>query len=50
MQSVLPVAEETIEKVTPTIKKVGEELSPLYGTIAKEITKGIKEGIKDEEK
>ena len=50
VQSVLPVAEETIEKVSPTIKKVGEELSPLYGTIAKEITKGIKEGIKDEEK
>ena len=50
VQSVLPVAEETIETVTPTIKKVGEELSPLYGNIAKEITKGIKEGLKDDNK
>lgn len=38
-QQVMPIAKEGIEKMTPTI-----------GNVAKEITKGIKEGLKDEEK
>ena len=43
VQQTMPVAQEGIEKMAPTIGKAG-------GTIAKEISKGIKEGLKDEEK
>ena len=50
MQQVMPVAQEGIEKMTPTIKKVGKEMAPMYGDIAKEISKGIKEGLKEEKK
>lgn len=42
-QQVMPVAQEGIEKMAPTIGSA-------TGTIAKSITKGIKEGIKNEEK
>lgn len=38
-QQVMPVAQEGIEKMTPTISKAS-------GQIAKEISKGIKEGLK----
>ena len=51
-QQVMPVAEEGIEKMAPTIGKVGGEIAknmaPVYGEIAKEISKGIKEGLKEE--
>ena len=64
-QQVMPVAKEGIEKIAPTIGKVGasiakemtstykdiaKEMTPVYGDIAKEISKGIKEGLKDNEK
>lgn len=42
-QQVMPVAQEGIEKMAPTIGKAS-------GEIAKGIAKGIKEGLKDEEK
>ena len=38
-QQVMPVAQEGIDKMAPTM-----------GSVAKEITKGIKDGLKDEEK
>ena len=54
IQQVMPVAQEGMEKIAPTIGKVGSEvaknMAPVYGEIAKEISKGIKEGLKDEEK
>lgn len=54
VQQVMPVAQEGIEKIAPTIGKVGGEIAktmaPVYGDIAKEISKGIKEGLKDEDK
>ena len=40
-QQIMPVTQEGIEKMTPTIGKS-------TGTIVKEITKGIKEGLKEE--
>lgn len=40
-QQVMPVAKEGIDKISPTIAKA-------TGNIAKEVTKGIKEGLKDE--
>lgn len=54
-QQVMPVAQEGIEKMAPTIGKAGasitKEMAPAYGEIAKEISKGIKEGLKsDDEK
>lgn len=53
IQSVMPVAEEGLEKVAPTIGKVGnsiaKEMAPAYGNIAKEISKGIKEGLGNKE-
>lgn len=53
MQQTMPVAQEGMEKMAPTIGKVGatvaKEMAPVYGEIAKEIGKGIKEGIKDED-
>lgn len=42
-QQVMPVAQEGIEKMAPTIGNAG-------GAIAKGIAKGIKDGLKDEEK
>ena len=56
LQQVMPVAQEGIEKIAPTMTKVGKEMvkgmAPAYGEMAKEISKGIKEGLngKDEEK
>jgi len=51
-QQVMPIAKEGMEKMAPTIGKVGKnlakEMAPAYGDIAKEIAKGIKEGTKDE--
>lgn len=50
-QQVMPVAQEGIEKFAPTIGKAGasiaKEMAPVYGDMAKEISKGIKEGLKD---
>ena len=51
-QQVMPVAKEGLEKMAPTVGKIGtsiaKEIAPAYGEIAKEISKGIKEGMKDE--
>ena len=41
VQQVMPVAKEGIDKISPTIAKATDD-------IAKEVTKGIKEGLKDE--
>ena len=47
----MPVAQEGIEKMAPTIGKAGasiaKEMAPVYGEAAKEIAKGIKEGLKE---
>ena len=49
-QQVMPIAQEGIEKMAPSIGKAGatiaKEMAPAYGEIAKEISKGIKEGMK----
>lgn len=53
-QQAIPIAKEGIEEIAPSIGKAGaniaKEMAPVYGDIAKEISKGIKEGLKDEEK
>lgn len=53
-QQVMPVAQEGIEKMAPTIGKAGasvaKEMAPAYGEIAKEISKGIKEGLSKDTK
>ena len=50
-QQAMPVAQEGIEKMAPTIGKAGaniaKEMTPVYGDIAKEVAKGIKEGINE---
>lgn len=52
-QQVMPVAQEGIEKFAPTIGKAGasvaKEMAPALGDVAKEISKGIKDGITDNE-
>ena len=54
VQSQMPVAKEGIEEMAPTIGKAGasiaKEMTPVYGEVAKEIAKGVKEGLKDEDK
>ena len=62
-QQVMPVAQEGMEKMAPSVAKVGKamaeemapvykemakDMAPTYGEIAKEIAKGVKEGMKDE--
>ncbi|MBE6148568.1 MAG: hypothetical protein E7167_03655 [Firmicutes bacterium] len=51
LQQVMPVAQEGLEKVAPTVAKVGsqitKEMAPAYGDVAKEISKGIAEGIQE---
>ncbi len=53
VQQVMPIAKEGIEKMAPSIGKAGKsiakEMAPVYGDIAKEISKGIKDGLKTEE-
>lgn len=53
-QQVMPVAKEGIDEIAPTIGKAGasiaKEMAPVYGNIAKEIGKGIKEGINEADK
>ena len=52
VQQMMPLAQEGMEKMAPTIGKVGKEITnemaPAYGKIASEISKGIKEGLKDD--
>ncbi len=47
-QQTIPVAQEGIEKMAPSIGKAGDEIvkkvAPAFGEIAKEVAKGIKEG------
>ena len=54
MQQVMPVAQEGMEKMEPTLSKVGsrmmKNMAPAYGEMAKEISKGIKEGLKEANK
>lgn len=54
MQQTMPVAEEGIEKIAPTIGKAGasiaKEMAPAYKEVAKEVAKGIKEGINEADK
>ena len=51
VQQTMPIAQEGIEKMAPTVGKVGasiaKEMAPVYGDIAKGIAKGIKEGINE---
>lgn len=53
-QQVMPIVQEGMEKMAPTIGEAGasiaKEMSPVYGEIAKEISKGIKDGLKKDEK
>ena len=53
-QQVMPVAQEGIEKIAPTLGKAGasiaKEMTPVYGEAAKEIAKGIKEGLNEADK
>lgn len=50
-QQQIPIAQEGLEKMAPSVGKAGstiaKEMAPAYGDIAKEISKGIKEGIKE---
>lgn len=52
IQQTMPLAQEGIEKMAPTVGKAGasivKEMAPVYGDIAKQISKGIKEGLKDD--
>lgn len=54
MQQTMPVAQEGLEKMAPSIGKVranmAKEMAPIYGEIAKEIGKGIKEGMQEDTK
>ena len=50
-QQVMPIAQEGMEKMAPTMANVGKtitkDMAPVYGEIAKEIAKGVKEGMKE---
>ncbi len=53
-QQAMPIVKETAEEIAPTIGKasstIAKEMAPVYGDIARKITKVIKEGRKDDEK
>jgi len=50
-QQVMPIAQEGMEKMAPSVGRAGasiaKEMAPVYGEIAKEISKGIKEGMNE---
>ena len=48
IQQVMPVEKEGIEEITLTVIKAIEKMAAAAGKIAKEVTKGIKEGLKKE--
>lgn len=52
-QQMMPIAQEGVEKMSSTIGKAGanivKEMSTVYGEVAKDISKGIKEGLKEDE-
>lgn len=52
-QQTIPLVQEVAEKTAPSIGKFGATIAkakaPVYGEIAKEISKGIKDGLKDED-
>ena len=49
MQQQMPITKEGLEDIAPSIGKVGatinKEMASSYGEVAKEISKGIKEGL-----
>ena len=46
MQGTIPLAQEGLEKITPTMKNVTKEMASAYGDIAREVAKGIEKGKK----
>lgn len=54
LQQTMPLAQEGIEKMTPTMvetgKTIAKEMAPVYGEVAKEVAHGIKEGMGNESK
>ena len=46
MQQTMPLVQESIDKMTPTI---ANSTGTIAGSVAKSVTKGIKDGLKDEE-
>ena len=54
LQQVMPVAQEGMEKMEPTLSKfrsrIMKNMAPAYGEMAKEISKGIKEGLAEANK
>ena len=50
-QQTMPIVQEGVEKMAPSVGKAGasiaKEMAPIYGETAKEIAKGIKEGLKE---
>ena len=49
-QQVMPVAQEGMEKMAPTLGKVTDEIAPSVRNMAKEIAKGIKDGLEEDKK
>ena len=49
-QQVMPIAKEGIEEMTPTVAKATEKMAPAAGKVAKEVAKGIKEGLEEDKK
>lgn len=58
VQDTLPLVEETapkvakigtktVKEVMPDLKDIAKDMAPMYGDIAKEISKGIKEGMSE---
>lgn len=62
-QQIMPLAQEGLEKmapsvgkagakiveeIAPTYEKIAKGMAPIYGEVAKGITKGVKEGLKEE--
>lgn len=50
MQQMMPLVEEGVEKITPIAGGAMDTLAPHVGNMAKEVARGIKEGINDEKK
>lgn len=53
VQQHMPIYQEGMEKMAPTVGKVGSEvvttMAPAYKEVAKEVSQGIKEGLSDKE-
>lgn len=48
MEQMMPTMSKMMDEMTPTVQRRVEAMAPTMGKVAEEITRGVKEGLKEE--